>query len=80
MNKEYWFSVIIEPCEEGGYYAECPTLPGCVTQGETYAEAVGNLQDAIRGYVESLLAHGEPIPGKKSRQRYKVELPVSVAA
>lgn len=79
MSEEFWFSVVIEPCEEGGYYAECPILPGCVTQGETYAEVVANMQDAIRGYVGSLLAHGDSIPQQKPQRRYKVELPVSVA-
>jgi predicted RNase H-like HicB family nuclease len=35
MVKEYKFSVVIEPTEEGGYFAECPALPGCASQGET---------------------------------------------
>jgi antitoxin HicB len=82
MVKEYKFSVVIEPAEEGGYFAECPALPGCASQGETYAEAVANIQDAIKGYVASLIAHGDrvPVEEKLRPRRYKVELPVSLAA
>ncbi len=79
--KEYKFSVVIEPAEEGGYFAECPALPGCASQGETYAEAVANIQDAIRGYIASLVAHGDPVPfEEKPPRRFKVELPVSLPA
>ncbi len=54
--------VYIEPAEEGGYIAVCPQLAGCVTQGETADEALQMAKDAIRGYVESLRKHGEPLP------------------
>lgn len=56
------FIVYLEPDEEGGYIAIVPTLPGCVTQGETKEEALAMAEDAIRGYVESLKKHGEPLP------------------
>lgn len=39
--------VIIHEAEEGGYWAEVPAIPGCVTQGETHEELLNNLQDAI---------------------------------
>jgi predicted RNase H-like HicB family nuclease len=81
MVKEYKFSVVIEPAEEGGYFAECPALPGCASQGETYAEAVANIQDAIKGSIASLVAHGEAVPFEEEpRRRFKVELPVSLPA
>jgi predicted RNase H-like HicB family nuclease len=54
--------VIIEQDDDGVYIAECPTLPGGVSQGRTRAEAVQNIRDAIRGYLKSLKKHGEPIP------------------
>ena len=58
------YLVYIEPAEEGGYIASCPTLPGCVTQGETVEEALAMIRDAISGYIESLKKHGEPVePG-----------------
>lgn len=44
------------------FVAEVPSLPGCVTQGKTRSEALVNAREAIAGYLESLEAHGEPIP------------------
>jgi len=40
---------IVHEAEEGGYWAEVPAIPGCATQGETYAELLGNLREAIEG-------------------------------
>jgi predicted RNase H-like HicB family nuclease len=42
--------------------AECPSLPGCVSQGKTRQEAIDNIRDAISGYLESLRKHREPNP------------------
>jgi predicted RNase H-like HicB family nuclease len=56
------YRIIIEQDEDGMYIAECPALPGCISQGETRAEALENIRDAIKGYLESLRKHGEPIP------------------
>lgn len=47
---------------EGGYVAFVPTLPGCHTQGDTLEETEANVKEAILLYIESLSAHGEPIP------------------
>ena len=43
---------IIHPAEEGGYWAEVPALPGCITEGDTMEEVVANLQDAIAGWLD----------------------------
>ena len=43
---------IIYPAEEGGYWAEVPALPGCITEGDTMEETVANLKDAIAGWLE----------------------------
>ena len=43
---------IIHPAEEGGYWAEVPALPGCITEGDTIAELETNLKDAIQGWLE----------------------------
>ncbi|HLO88258.1 MAG TPA: type II toxin-antitoxin system HicB family antitoxin [Nostocaceae cyanobacterium] len=43
---------IIHPAEEGGYWAEVPALPGCITEGETMEEVLTNLKDAIEGWLE----------------------------
>ncbi len=56
------FRIIVEQDEDGVFVAECPTLPGCISQGKTRAEALENIKDAISGYMESLKQHNEPIP------------------
>ncbi len=56
------YRVLIEQDEDGVYVAEVPALPGCISQGMTRSEAIGNIKEAIAGYLESLQAHGEPAP------------------
>jgi predicted RNase H-like HicB family nuclease len=56
------FRVLIELDEDGAFVAEVPSLPGCISQGKTRDEAVRNAQEAITAYLESLKAHGDPIP------------------
>ena len=53
---------MIHQDEDGVFVVECPALPGCVSQGRTRAEALENITDAIRGYLESLEKAGDPIP------------------
>jgi predicted RNase H-like HicB family nuclease len=56
------YRVLIEQDEDGVYVAEVPALPGCVSQGRTLAEANYNIKEAAAAYVETLQAHGEPVP------------------
>ena len=56
------YRVLIKPDEDGVFVAEVPSLPGCVSQGRTRAEALENVREAIAAYLESLEAHGEPVP------------------
>ena len=56
------YRVIIEQDEDGIFIATCPTLPGCLTQGNTRQEALENIKDAIEGYLESLKIRGEAMP------------------
>ena len=56
------YRIIIEQDEDGIFIAECPSLPGCISQGKIRQEAVKNIQDAIKGHLESLRKHNEPIP------------------
>jgi predicted RNase H-like HicB family nuclease len=44
--------VVIHKAEEGGYWAEVPLLPGCVSEGDTLDEVKANIQEAIEGYLE----------------------------
>jgi predicted RNase H-like HicB family nuclease len=50
--------VILYPGETGYWVAECPRLPGCVSQGKTKEDAVQNIREAIEGYVLSLQENG----------------------
>ena len=59
------YSVIVaieKETEDEGYAAYSPTLPGCFSNGKTVEEAKRNIRDAIRLHIESLLAHGQPVP------------------
>ena len=56
------YRILIEQDEDGVFVAECPSLPGCISQGKTRKEVLDNIQDAIKGYLDSLKKHNEPIP------------------
>ena len=56
------YRITIEADEDGVFVAECPCLPGCISQGETRDAAIANIRDAIQGYIASLEKHNEPIP------------------
>jgi len=54
--------VIIYPGEDGYYVVECPSLPGCVSQGKTKEGAIENIREAIQLYIEVLHEKGQPVP------------------
>ena len=56
------YRVYLEPDEDGVFVATRPTLPGCVSQGRSRAEATANIREAIEGYLKSLKKHGDPVP------------------
>jgi len=56
------YRVLIEQDEDGVFVAEVPSLPGCISQGGTRDEALSNVREAINLYLESLEAHGDPVP------------------
>lgn len=68
------FRVIIEQDEDGMFIAECPLLPGCISQGTTRNEAVANIQDAIQGYLRSLAKHNEAVPGPIAEEIVDVQV------
>lgn len=49
--------VILIPDPDGGYTVEVPSLPGCISEGETVEEAIANIREAIELHIESMLAH-----------------------
>jgi antitoxin HicB len=58
----YHYTAVFEPAEEGGFIVTVPALAGLVTEGDTIEEARAMVKDAVRGYLESLVKHGEEIP------------------
>ena len=59
----YTFEIVVEKeTEDEGYSAYSPTLPGCFSNGKTIEDAKRNIREAIRQHIDSLLAHGQPIP------------------
>lgn len=61
----YKFSVVVEK-DRDGYFAFCPGLQGCYTQGDSYEEAMENIRDAIRLHVEDRIEDGEEIQQSES--------------
>lgn len=73
------YTVLFEPAPEGGYIAIVPALPGCMTQGETLAEAKHNIKDAICAYLAVLKKEGENIPEEiQNPISDKITIPVPV--
>lgn len=62
VTKVLKYTVVFEPAEEGGYVAFVPALPGCLSQGDTFEEAVKMIKDAISGYLTVLKEKGQEIP------------------
>ena len=77
MKERHYTIILIPEPEEGGYSVFVPTLPGCVTQGETVEEAITMAKEAVSLYVEDLEAHGEPVPEEREHPQ---ALTISVAA
>jgi len=65
ITRQYEFTVLFEPAEEGGYVVTCPALPGLITEGESLVEARAMATDAIRTYLESLAKDGLSVPEDK---------------
>jgi predicted RNase H-like HicB family nuclease len=57
------FTVILTPDpEDGGYTAECPAIPGCISEGDTVEESLNNIKEAIEGCLETLAAQHQSLP------------------
>lgn len=73
-SKEYFYTVIYEPVEEGGYQVLVPLLPGLISYGRTLDEAREMARDAIRCYLESLLKRKEKVPQEKGILQEKLSI------
>ena len=54
--------VVLHPGEDGYWVAECPSLPGCISQGENKETAIANIREAIKEYIVVLEDDGLPVP------------------
>jgi predicted RNase H-like HicB family nuclease len=54
--------IILYPGEDGYWVVECPSLPGCISQGKTKEEAIANIREAIELYIEDMRENGETVP------------------
>ena len=74
------YPISIEPMKEGGYFAECALLQGCHAEGDTFAEAISNIQDVIRVHKECRQNHNEIVPSiafsKPARFNINIPLPL----
>ncbi|OGO65609.1 MAG: hypothetical protein A2Z45_03705 [Chloroflexi bacterium RBG_19FT_COMBO_55_16] len=57
--------IILFRGEDGYWVAECPSLPGCISQGKTREEAIKNIREAIQGYIAALEEDGLEIPEER---------------
>jgi antitoxin HicB len=71
------YTIELEPLENGGFSVTVPVLPGCVTWGDTFDEAVTMGKEAIELWLEEMAGHGEPIPEEHNAAR-PVKLGVQV--
>jgi predicted RNase H-like HicB family nuclease len=67
------FTVVLEQEPDGGYVASVPTLPGCVSQGDSRAESLSNIREAIELYLDDCRAAGDPIPTEAGKEFVDVE-------
>ncbi|KHO48143.1 MAG: hypothetical protein QT00_C0001G0156 [archaeon GW2011_AR5] len=75
MVQTFKVSIVVEK-DKNGYYAYCPELQGCYSQGDTYEEAVENIRDAIKLHIEDKLAEGEEIPQSEITSIANIEVAV----
>ena len=66
------YTAVLQRENDGGYVVTVPTLPGCVSQGDTRQEALKNIEEAIDLYLEDVRAAGEPIPAEDGREYVEV--------
>lgn len=68
----YRYTVVVEQDEDGIFVVSCPALQGCYTQGDTYEEALKNIEDAIKLHIEARKQAGKSIPIEKAIEEVTV--------
>jgi predicted RNase H-like HicB family nuclease len=67
------YTVILEQETDGGYVVGVPALPGCISQGDTRAEALENIREAIELYVQDCREAGDPVPTEAGKEFVDIE-------
>lgn len=75
-NGLYQFEVFFILQDEGGFTAEVPDLPGCISEGDTLEKAEKNIQEAIELYLETLEERGIPLPEREPLKVLKMNITV----
>jgi len=75
---QFTYRVLLNREPEGGYTVTVPSLPGCITYGESIDEAIAMAKEAIGLYIESLVAHNEPVPDESNMLEYALTLEAAV--
>ncbi len=78
QTQEYTYTAVFEPAEEGGYVVTFPALRGCITQGDTLAEARAMAADALTGYLEALRELERSIPTEDQTVGEPIAEPIKV--
>jgi predicted RNase H-like HicB family nuclease len=68
------YTVVLKQEPDGGYVASVPALPGCVSQGDTRAEALANIREAIEVYLEDCREAGDPVHTQVGKEFMDVEV------
>jgi antitoxin HicB len=76
--KVFNYRILLRQEDEGGYTVLVPSLPGCVTYGDTIDEALKMAREAIELYIESLKEHGEFIPTEHRTFEYNLSIEANV--
>ena len=72
------YKILLKKEPEGGFTVFVPSLPGCITYGDTLDEAIEKAKEAIGVYIESLKAHGEEIPTEENMLEYTLSVDTNV--
>lgn len=71
------YKILLKKEPEGGFTVFTPSLPGCITYGDTLDEAIEKAKEAIELYIESLKAHGEEIPTEENILEYTLSVNIN---
>jgi len=74
------YLLVIHPAEEGGYWADVPSLPGCFAQGETLEEAITEGREAIVAHLHALREDGQPVPQEQQVIVATISIPEAASA